>query len=276
MKYRLNALLLNSIGILLAAAIVAAAGPAWSQEASAGASHEEAQELKAELTGELNNDISPEGSVIPHEEPADTAPAAVEGNLHALVDDDGETPVAAPEDQPEASTAGEHAEENVGFPQLNPKSYASQLFWLLVSFVVLYTLMSKIALPRVTEVLDMRQTQKNGNLDRAAHLQEEAAKVTATYETILATAHDTARKQMTGAEQAAADKINADSAKFAEAARQRIAAVEASIGKAKAEALTSLADISAEVAADMVHKVADIQVNKADAKQAVLAEMKKG
>ncbi len=175
----------------------------------------------------------------------------------------------------EMAVEGHAAESKGGFPQLDVTTYSSQVFWLAVSFALLYLLMSRIALPRITEVLDMRQTQINTNLDRAAQLNDEAEKAKDAFESILGEAQDNAREAVSTAEQKIAERAAADTARFAEHARERVAAAESNIAKAKTEALNSLADIAAEVAADMANKVAKTHLTKADALPAVKAQMSK-
>lgn len=167
-------------------------------------------------------------------------------------------------------------ESGGGLPQMDVSTYPSQLFWLFVSFTALYLLMSKLALPRVTSVLEMRQAQKNGNLEKAGDLNEEAKKVKAAYEKSLAQAQATAAAAVAAAERTVGDKISEEQSRFADSSRKRLSAAEQTINKAKAEALQSLADVAAEIAADMTGKIADVQVNKADAKKAVLSVMQKG
>lgn len=156
-----------------------------------------------------------------------------------------------------------------GLPQLDPSSYPSQIFWLLTCFALLYTLMSRVALPRVTEVLDMRQTQRDNNLNRAEHLQEDIEKIRTTVDAAMAAAHADAQTAMAARELETAKKITAENARFADHARTRIANAEQNIAKAKEDALQSLTDIAAEVAADIVNKLTAAAVNKADAKKVV-------
>lgn len=164
----------------------------------------------------------------------------------------------------------------IGLPQLNVSSYPSQVFWLAVAFTVLYVLMSKVALPRVAAVLETRRTQKDGDLDQASRMNDEAETIKTAYEKSLAKAQQSAAEVRVKSEKAIAEKIAATEARFVESSRNRLVEAEGNIAKAKADALRSLADISAEVAAEMVHKIADIQVNKADAKAAVMSVMQEG
>lgn len=171
--------------------------------------------------------------------------------------------------------AGGHEEENVGFPQLKVESYPSQVFWLVISFCLLYVLMSKVALPGVAEVIETRAAQQEGNLSQAAQMQKEAEDVKAAYEASIAKARAQAQEALMQAEQEISDRINAENAKFGEHARKRVATAEQAIEKAKADALSSIADISADIAADIVGKVSGVTVTKTDTKKAVTTVMKK-
>ncbi|HEY1796983.1 MAG TPA: hypothetical protein VGG57_12785 [Stellaceae bacterium] len=73
-------------------------------------------------------------------------------------------------------------------PQLDFTTFAPQLFWLLVTFVVLYGLMKWVAVPRVGRVIDARRDKLEGDLNRAARLKEEAEGVLAAYQRTLAEA----------------------------------------------------------------------------------------
>lgn len=233
----LNRIFLNSVGLLLGAAIAAAvATSARAEETSAGAA----------AVPVIQEETTPEGDKV----------------------------ISMPAAEAEIKHEVEHGSD-IGFPQLKAESYPSQVFWLFVSFTILYVLMSKVALPKVGSVIDQRRAQREGNLTRAEQLQDEAAKAKASYEAALAKAHESAQEAMSSAETEISEKIAAESAKFTEATRKRVVAAEQGIAKAKEEALASLADISAEISAEMVGKVAGVQVSKADAKKVVTDIMKK-
>ena len=271
MKHRSTVFSLNSIGIMLGVFIAAAAvSPAWSEETSAGAASD-TDTTTAIAAPASEAEIAP--AVIQHaEDAAATAEHNAENSVVAPAEEHADA--HATEGAMPAEAGGEHHGESLGFPQLDPSTYASQVFWLFVSFIILFVLMSKVALPRVGNVLEFRQSIKKDNLDQAEQLQGEATGIKAAYEASLAKAHEAANDSLKASEQSIASKVSAENAKFADHARTRIISAEQSIAKAKDEALASLSDISAEIAADMVNKIAGTQLTKADAKKAVAAAQK--
>lgn len=81
-----------------------------------------------------------------------------------------------------SSQVGHAPAAHAGAPHLNPDSYASQLFWLTVTFITLYLMVSRAILPRIHEVLEKRQHHLNQDLDRAEALSGEAEEARTTYE----------------------------------------------------------------------------------------------
>ena len=73
-------------------------------------------------------------------------------------------------------------------PQLDPSLFSTQLFWLFVSFLALFLIAWKTALPRVADVLNARRNRIDGDLERAQALKIEAEEVLSAYEKALADA----------------------------------------------------------------------------------------
>src|SRR3954471_20637659 len=73
-------------------------------------------------------------------------------------------------------------------PQLDVETFPSQLFWLAVTFVVLYVLMSWIGLPRLTAVIEARRQRREEDLARAAQLKSEAEAANAAFQRTMAEA----------------------------------------------------------------------------------------
>ncbi|MFD1626233.1 ATPase [Azospirillum griseum] len=176
---------------------------------------------------------------------------------------------AAAEHAPNAAHGGEHA--SGGLPQLNPANFPTQIFWLALTFGVLYYLMSKKALPRVAEVLEARQERISRDLAKAAQLKEEAEAVLAQVEQSLAGARAEA---LTLIGQTSAEiESNTQSRQAALTAdlAARLTAAEASIASAKDQAIANIRTTSADIARDIASRLAGVEVDAAQAEAAVAA-----
>jgi F-type H+-transporting ATPase subunit b len=71
-------------------------------------------------------------------------------------------------------------------PQLDPSSFISQLFWLAITFSVLYATLAKFILPTISRVLQTRQERITNDLEKADNLRREAEKMAVEYESQLA------------------------------------------------------------------------------------------
>ena len=153
-------------------------------------------------------------------------------------------------------------------PQLDPSSYASQLFWLVVTFAILYLLMWKVALPRVSALLRERQETIDDDLEKAAKLKAEAEGVLKAYETAMAEgrarAHATLRE--------AAERISKEAAEAQAAAEARLdretAEAEKRIAAAKREALDNVRQVAGEAARAAAAKLIGSEVSERDADEA--------
>lgn len=161
-----------------------------------------------------------------------------------------------------------------GLPQLDVATYPRQIVWLAITFAILYVLMAKLALPRVTAILDARQAKINADLDRAAALRDEAAAVLASYEKALADARAQAQALLSEASTELAEAASLRLGRTATDIEARIAAAEARIAAAKNAALDELHTVATEVARDMAVKVAGVTVDAETAGTAVAAVLK--
>ncbi len=143
-------------------------------------------------------------------------------------------------------------------PQFDPSSFASQLFWLLVMFVALYWIVSKIAVPRIGEVLEQRARVIQDDLDRASQLKAETDAAVAAYDKAMADARGQAYEHMRVMQaelKAVSDKKTAE---VTDTVTRQIADAEARIAAAKQKALEGLKTISADTARDVVSKLAGL------------------
>ena len=154
-------------------------------------------------------------------------------------------------------------------PQFEPSSFASQIFWLVVSFGLLYLLMSKIALPRIADILEVRQDRIAADLDRADALRREAEEARAAYELALTDARSEAQKLLENA----ADQAQAEAQRQLDALDERLAAkvreAEAGIAAAKTAAMADLATLATETAEAATTKLVGAPVDPAVVRRAV-------
>ncbi len=161
-----------------------------------------------------------------------------------------------------------------GMPQLNFHDFAPQLVWLLITFVALYLVLSRVALPKVGEVLQMRADRIKGDLDRAAALKSETDMIIAAYEKALADARNQAatvsRDTAASLAKVSAErqgKVNAD-------LTARIKSAEANIAEARARAMTEIQSSAAEIAAEAVKRLGGVAITAGDAAPVVAAAAK--
>lgn len=125
-------------------------------------------------------------------------------------------------------------------PQMVFADYVPQLVWLAITFIAFYALMARVALPRIAEILDQRQSRVAGDLEQATALRDEAAKALAEYEASMADARAQAHAITAAAREEIAE----------EAARQR-AEIEAKLDAQVAEEEARIAAAVAQVRADL-------------------------
>lgn len=159
-------------------------------------------------------------------------------------------------------------------PQFDPATFTPQLFWLVVTFAVLFVAMWRYALPKLSEILEARQERINTDLERAAALKQEADEVLAEYEKALAEARDKA----TVAIKRASDQMAAESADhhktFGQELAERTRAAEQSIFAAKDEALANLAAVAGEAASAATAKLIGVEAPAEQVRNAVDAALR--
>ena len=166
-------------------------------------------------------------------------------------------------------------------PQLDLATYSSQVFWLIISFVVLYFLVAKLAMPRIAEVLEERQERIEDDLDKAETLKKEAYQVRIEYEKALSAAREKAQdatrhaqeeiaKQSAEAESAAQVKVTV----MLEEAEKRIAASKTGAEGKPGDPISSLErSVAQEVVANAVQKLIGVDVTAADIDAAIAATL---
>ena len=140
-------------------------------------------------------------------------------------------------------------------PQLEVSTFVPQLFWLAVTFGLLFVLMAKIGLPRIGGLIEARRQRIDGDLARAAQLKAEAETVMAAYQQALAAA----RAEAQAAVKETIDRLAAEAAErqrqLADDLARQTAAAERQISAAKERALSELPQIAAEVGRSITERL---------------------
>jgi F-type H+-transporting ATPase subunit b len=143
-------------------------------------------------------------------------------------------------------------------PQFDPSSFASQLFWLVVTFVALYWVVAKIGIPRISEVLDQRARVIQDDLDRAAQLKTETDQAIEIYEAAMTAARDQAHEHMRTIQAEMKSVAEARTAELSAKVTKQIGEAETRINTAKQAAMDGLTSIAADAARDVVRKLAEL------------------
>ena len=167
----------------------------------------------------------------------------------------------------------EAAHERV-FPPFQKDTFASQLVSLLIAFVALYLIVSRIALPRVGSVIDARQNAIDGDLAEAQKLKDASDSALKAYESELAAARS--RAQAIGAE--TRDKLNAASEAERKVLEERLsvklADAEKTIASTRESAMSNVRGIASDAAAAIVQRLTGVLPDGNAVNSAVDASLK--
>ncbi len=154
-------------------------------------------------------------------------------------------------------------------PQLVIPDYAPQIFWLVVTFVVLLTLMWSFALPRVGRVLEQRQRHIDDDLSEAEKFKQGAEEAIKAYEASLSEARSEAHKLLAETQAKLDQQAAEQRARLDAELADKQAEAEASIREARQQALSSVREVAAEVARAATDRLIGVEPSQ-DAANAAL------
>ncbi len=163
-----------------------------------------------------------------------------------------------------------------GMPQLDFTTFPNQIFWLVLTLLAIYFVLSRVALPRLSAVMAERQGALTNDLAAAEDYKRQAADAEEAYNTALANARSEAQRisQQTRDEIQQQLQIEIDRADAQIAARA--AEGEARIAEIQAGALATAEEVARDVAAEIVRAFAPGQDVDADAVAAAVANRVRG
>lgn len=201
----------------------------------------------------------------------EAATTAVETTEGAIVIDDAATHGA------DAATHGVdaagHAAEAAGLPQLDIATFGNQIFWLVVTLVVLYLVLSRVALPRIAAVLSDRQGAVTGDLMAAEEFKLKAKEAEAAYDKALADARSEAQKIVAANRAEIQKELDAAIAHADAEISARTAESEKRIREIRQSSETDAREVARDVTAELVRSFGG-NVDQAAVDQVVDARMK--
>ena len=171
----------------------------------------------------------------------------------------------------ETTDAAKAAE--AGMPQLDFSTFPNQIFWLCVTLVVIYLVLSKVALPRIANVLAERQGTITGDLTAAEDLKQKAAEAEAAYEKALADARAEANRIAAETKAEMQAEVDAAMQKADAEISARTAEGEARIAEIRAGAVEAVRDVAKDTAKEVVSALG-VDVDDADLNAAVETRVK--
>ena len=154
-----------------------------------------------------------------------------------------------------------HTEAPAGhtaFPPFQKENYPSQLLWLALSFVLLYALMAKVALPRIGSILADRGRRIGDDLAAAQRFKEQSDAAHAAYEKSLADARARAQAIANATRERQAAEAEATNKRLESELHERLAAAERSIAATRKTAMGNVGAIASGTASAIVERLIGI------------------
>ncbi|MGE0230321.1 MAG: F0F1 ATP synthase subunit B [Flavobacteriaceae bacterium] len=155
------------------------------------------------------------------------------------------------------------------FPPFDPSTFASQIFWLAISFGLFYYLMSRVALPRLAQILEGRQDRIATDLAEAERLKAETDEAIAAYEQALAEARERAGGIARTTRETVASEIEAERHAAEKDLSAKLSEADGRISAIRDRAMAEVSGVAADAAVAAVQAVSGIKITKSEAEKAL-------
>lgn len=174
-----------------------------------------------------------------------------------------------------SDTTNTHTETaKPGMPQLDPTYFASQLFWLAVTFVAMYVVMSRIVIPSISRVIERRETKIAADIAAAQSAKSEAQAAISAYEKEHIAARDASNAAIAAAQQTINDKVTKETAEIDAKLATDISRAEQQIAVKSREARETLKPVAIAVATQMVEQVLGLKASASTIEAAISSQLK--
>ena len=153
------------------------------------------------------------------------------------------------------------AAESGGMPQLNPEFWISQIFWLTLTFGILYLVLSKLILPKISANLELRKSQIQENIEAAEKQRESSESKLKEYDEIISKSKIEAKNIFKDSRDKVIKNINIKKEALDEQINEEIRKVEEEIIKLKKSAPERINKIAIETSSELLKKLIGADVN---------------
>ena len=150
----------------------------------------------------------------------------------------------------------------VGMPQLNTEYWAAQIFWLILIFAILYLIIWKIFLPRITYSIENRKSRLVNDLDEVQKLKENAEKKLNEYNIIIEKSKKEAKKIIEDSKKKLDRDIESKKQKYNDEIEKELVATEKEIKDLKKSSISNINHIATETTTEIIKQIINTQVNK--------------
>ena len=162
-----------------------------------------------------------------------------------------------------------------GMPQLDPTYWASQAFWLILIFTLLYLVLAKVFIPKIKESIDDRENKIKDDLDEAQKLKSIAEEKLNEYEATIENAKKEVQKIIFESKNKLNLEIQKKKKKFEKEIELEVKSAEKEIENLKKESLTNISTIAEEISSKLIEMVSGDPLNQSSIKAAVSESTKK-
>ena len=162
-----------------------------------------------------------------------------------------------------------------GMPQLDPTYWASQGFWLILIFTLLYLALSKLFIPKIKNSIDDRENRIKDDLDEAQKLKEVAEEKLKEYEISIENAKKDVQKILFESKNKLNSEIQNKKKTFEKEIEIEIENAEKEIESFKKDSLESISKISEEITSKIIENISGEPMNQSSVKATVQESVKK-
>jgi F-type H+-transporting ATPase subunit b len=175
-------------------------------------------------------------------------------------------------ENPAGDHSGDHGDakaEKKGLPQFDPSSFTSQVFWLVIMFVVLYFFFSKVTFPQVSAIQHKRKARIDHDIATAQKMRESAELAKSKYETAAAEAQVKSTAIYKKAAEENKIKFNETLDAFRARGAKLVQDTESQISNAKSQSMESIQMVAASTARVAAEKIVGISTNDGEARSVI-------